>query len=158
MRRGGITCGLKTIFGDAVVCAFVEPVAAPCMMVALADPVPRGSEPRSVYDYGLDNRTAADGLAVGRASSLVLEVVGDAIDAAVSVDDGTMFRTAQRAWRDAGLKLEPSAATALASVGPLIEAARGRQGWPDLAGAVHVAWATGGSMLPAAEWEAVLAA
>jgi D-serine dehydratase len=69
---GGITCGLKSILGDAVVRAFVEPVAAPCTMVARADPVPLGSEPRSVYDHGPDDRTAADGLAVGRASSLVL--------------------------------------------------------------------------------------
>lgn len=58
----GITFGLKHAFGDNVHVFFIEPVASPCMLVQL---VAGQSCAMSVYDIGLDNRTLADGLAVG---------------------------------------------------------------------------------------------
>ena len=59
---GGITYGLKAIFGAHVHCFFAEPVASPCMLVQLAS---RSDSPVSVYDIGLDNKTDADGLEAG---------------------------------------------------------------------------------------------
>ncbi|RYY27348.1 MAG: D-serine ammonia-lyase [Sphingomonadales bacterium] len=145
---GGVTFALKERLGAAVRCVFVEPVASPCMMVALA----AGGMPVPVYAHGLSNETIADGLAVPLASELVLDTVGDRIDAVVALPDAAMLEWVARAWREAGLRLEPSAAAALAAIAPFVEAA------PHLRDAVHVAWATGGSLLPDEEFAALLRA
>ena len=65
-RRRGLW--LKMLFGDAAHCFFAEPTHSPCMMLGMAT-----GENNSicVQDFGIDNRTAADGLAVGRASGFV---------------------------------------------------------------------------------------
>jgi D-serine dehydratase len=149
---GGVTAGLKARYGDAVRCVFVEPVASACVLAAMAC---GGGEPVSVYDLGLDNRTIADGLAVPRASALVLDAVRGEIDAVVALPDQGMLAWVARAWTVHGLKLEPSAAAALAAVEPFLAAAAAR-GEPLPAGAVHVAWTTGGSLLPADEFDALL--
>ncbi len=147
---GGITFGLKRLLGAAVVAVFVEPVASACVLAALLDP---RDPPPSVYDHGLDNRTIADGLAVPRASALVLRAVGPAIDAAVAVPDDAMRIWVRRAWTRHGLRLEPSAAAAFAAV-PLFLAAS--LGEPALARATHLVWTTGGSLVPQEEFAALL--
>lgn len=144
---GGVTFGLKHRLGDAVVCVFVEPIESACMLAALARGEGRSV---SVYDLGLSNRTVADGLAVAVASELVLEVAGDLIDAVVALPDAAMTQWVGRAWHEAGLRLEPSAAAALGAIEPFL-AAR-----PDYADATHIAWTTGGSLLPDSEFEPLL--
>jgi D-serine dehydratase len=150
---GGITAGLKAIYGRHVRAVFVEPVASASMFAALA--VGEGA-PVSVYDYGLDNDTIADGLAVPIASRLVLKAVGRSIDAAVAVTDRSMLIWVQRAWREAGLRLEPSAASGFAAA-PLFRAAIEAAGssWSGEGTPVQVVWATGGSLLPEAEFAAL---
>jgi D-serine dehydratase len=151
---GGIAYGLKSILGAAVITVFVEPVASACMMAALAS----GAEaPPSVYELGLDNRTIADGLAVPRASALVVQAVGPVVDAVVAVSDADMLDWIREVWRVGGLRLEPAAAAAFAALEPFRIAAQAA-GWPLLEGAVHVLWATGGSRLPDVEFEALLRA
>jgi D-serine dehydratase len=151
---GGIAYGLKSILGAAVITVFVEPVASACMMAALAS----GAEaPPSVYELGLDNRTIADGLAVPRASALVVQAVGPVVDAVVAVSDADMLDWIREVWRVGGLRLEPAAAAAFAALEPFRIAAQAA-GWPLLEGAVHVLWATGGSRLPDVEFEALLSA
>lgn len=150
---GGITYGLKRRFGTRVVVVWVEPLASPCVMVALAS---GGSCAPSVYDYGCDNDTIADGLAVPRASELVLAIVGDAIDAAVAVPDTAMLEWLRIAWHTNRLKLEPSAAAGFAAYAPFIDAGRASSEWPDLNNAVHLFWATGGSKVPEPEFGALL--
>ena len=145
---GGVTLGLKLLYGDAVRCVFVEPVAAPCMLVQLAAGPARLV---SVYEVGLDNRTAADGLAVATASMLVAGTVGALVEAVVTVADADLFAWLRDLWDRAGLRLEPSAAAAFAAVGPTCGAL------PDVAHATHVVWTTGGALLPEAEFQAALA-
>jgi D-serine dehydratase len=151
---GGIAYGLKSILGAAVITVFAEPVASACMMAALAS---GDAAPPSVYDLGLDNRTIADGLAVPRASALVVEAVGPVIDAVVAVDDAALLAWVSEAWRADGLRLEPAAAAAFAAMEPFRVAAQAA-GWPCLDDAVHVFWTTGGSRLPDDEFAALLAA
>jgi D-serine dehydratase len=150
---GGIAYGLKRLFDANVVIVFVEPLASPCMMVALAT---SSAEPKSVYDYGCDNDTIADGLAVPRASRLVLSAVGGAIDAAVAVPDAAMVEWVRTAWSAADLRLEPSAAASLAAHESFMTSVATAPGWPDLREAVHLFWATGGSKLPNADFLALL--
>ena len=151
---GGITAGLKTIYGRAVRCVFVEPIASACVLAALA--VGHGS-PVSVYDIGLDNDTIADGLAVPMASELVMKSVGASIDAAVAVTDASMLEWVRRSWESAGLRLEPSAASGFAAVPLYLEAARAA-GLAPPEDAVHVVWTTGGSQLPQDQFSALLRA
>jgi D-serine dehydratase len=149
---GGITAGLKTIYGDDVRCVFVEPVASACVLAALA--VGNGA-PLSVYDIGLDNDTIADGLAVPVASKLVMSSVGASIDAAVAVTDAAMLDWVRRAWKESRLRLEPSGAAGFAALPLFLEATR-KAGEPLPPGAIHVVWTTGGSQLPEDQFTALL--
>ena len=85
---GGVTFGLRHLFNEHVHCFFAEPVASPCMLVRLASTENRSL---SVEDIGLDNRTEADGLAVGRASELVARLTGSMISGVFTVRDEDLF-------------------------------------------------------------------
>ena len=85
---GGITHGLKALYGDHAHCFFAEPVASPCMLVQLAAGM---QTPTSVYDLGLDNRTEADGLAVGQASELVASLMTPQLGGVFTVSDDELY-------------------------------------------------------------------
>lgn len=151
---GGITYGLKALFGDAVHTFFAEPVAAPCMLVQLSA---SGQGPLSVYDIGLDNRTDADGLAVAQASHLVAPMMKRRLGGVFTVRDDDLLRDVCRLQRTEGVLLEPSAIAA--ARGPLFLAqSEAGRAYLDAHGlrsdnpnATHVIWATGGSLVPAEE-------
>ena len=85
---GGITYGLKLAFGENVHCFFAEPTHSPCMLVGLMT----GEYNRiSVQDVGIDNRTEADGLAVGRASKLVSEKMNAMLSGSYTIEDDRLF-------------------------------------------------------------------
>lgn len=153
---GGITFGLRTEFGDDVIAIWVEPTHAPAMLLGLAS----GEHDRiSVADIGLDGRTAADGLAVGRPSRFVGARVGPLVDAIVTVDDDALYRALPRLAEGQGVEVEPSAAAGVVGMeavlqpGAVPNVALERR----LARATHVAWTTGGSMVPPEEMDAYLA-
>ncbi len=150
---GGITAGLKAIYGCNVFCVFVEPTQAPCMLAALANT----SKGIDIYKLGLTNQTVADGLAVPEASPTALAAIGNAVDAVVTVSDSAMLEWMRTAWREERVKLEPSAAASLAAVAPFVEAAhRSKNIKFEPALATHVAWATGGSLMPEEEFALLL--
>ncbi|MBR3298976.1 MAG: D-serine ammonia-lyase [Clostridia bacterium] len=149
---GGITFGLKLVFGDSVRCIFVEPVNAPCMLAALIK-----HECIHISELGLSGKTDADGLAVGRASKLVYDTVGSMIDGEVTVSDARLKPLVQLVHGTERVFIEPSAATsvwALAKLagsiadGAVPSALQGR-----LPSATHILWATGGGLVPEAERE-----
>jgi D-serine dehydratase len=104
---GGITFGLKALFFEHVHCFFAEPVASPCMLVQLAA---GETAPVSVYDLGLDNRTEADGLAVGQASHLVSPLMQSQVSGVFTVTDEQLYVHLHRVAQTEGVLLEPSAA------------------------------------------------
>ncbi len=141
---GGITFGLKHVFGDAVQCFFAEPCASPAMLVRLAST----SGPRSVYDIGLDNVTEADGLAVGEASELVYELVHELVSGVYTVADDDLFRVLAHLRHLNGIEIEPSASASFLGL-KLMESAF----LANNANATHIFWTTGGAFVPAEEHE-----
>ena len=149
---GGITFGLKECFGDHVFCFFVEPVQAPCMLLGVATGL-HGDI--CVQDVGLTGRTSADGLAVGRPSRFVGKTVERLAAGMFTVEDGKLFDYMWALLCREDIFIEPSACAAfqgpvkLRTLGGLLE----RWGLSEerLGNACHVAWATGGSMVPEEE-------
>lgn len=148
---GGVAFGLKHIFGDNVKCFFAEPTHSPCMMLGL---ISKKLDKISVNDIGLDNKTAADGLAVGRASALVANALKNIIDGAYTISDENMFRYLALLEQSESIKLEPSA---LAGVGGLFYADKFiEQTLGQYEHITHIIWATGGSMVPQNEMQSYI--
>ncbi|MCJ2184879.1 D-serine ammonia-lyase [Novosphingobium sp. 1949] len=162
---GGIAFGLSCLLGAQVHAFFAEPVAAPCMLAQLLVPAAKeGAQERlrSVYDYGLDGRTEADGLAVTQASRLVAGLMRPRLAGLYTVRDERLLAHVARLWHGAGMRLEPSAVAGLEGPGRLVTDPAA-QGWRAalggkavLARATHVVWATGGSLVPEATFSAWL--
>ena len=139
---GGVTFGLKHIFGDGVRCIFAEPVAAPSVMLQVA----HGTGERvNAYEFGLDNQTIADGLAVPAASMLVVQHVRQMVDGFATVEDASLLFWARQLWERGGYRLEPSAAAGFEAL-RLTAASPERPA--NFEHAVHVVWTTGGAQLP----------
>ncbi|MBR2674371.1 MAG: D-serine ammonia-lyase [Mogibacterium sp.] len=148
---GGVTFGLKLLFGDNVHCFFVEPVNCPCMLVGLETGEMNNI---CVQDIGLSGRTEADGLAVGRPSGLICQMMNLLMAGEFTVDDSRLNEYLRKLYKSENLYIEPSACAAF--IGPatisIDEDAkrylRQNELEDKMADAVHVAWATGGSMVP----------
>ncbi len=156
---GGVAFGLKLAFGDAVHCLFAEPTHSPCMLLGVYS---GRHDALSVQDFGIDNRTAADGLAVGRPSGFVGRAMQRLIDGYYTVSDEELFRCLALLERSEGQRLEPSALAGMPGLVRLLgeqQGYRARMGLTParLARATHLVWATGGSMVPEAEMAGYLA-
>ncbi|MCG7314533.1 D-serine ammonia-lyase [Priestia flexa] len=138
---GGVAFGLKLMYGDDVRCFFAEPTHAPCMLLGLATNL---HDKISVQDIGLDNITEADGLAVGRPSGFVGQVIGPVLEGSYTISDDEMHRLLAELADSEGIELEPSALAGM--MGPVMTNRQlSRQ---TLEHATHIVWATGGSMVP----------
>ncbi|MEA4955097.1 MAG: D-serine ammonia-lyase [Pseudoflavonifractor sp.] len=154
---GGVAFGLKMVFGDAVHCFFAEPTHSCCMLLGMATGL---NSAICVQDLGVDNLTAADGLAVGRASSFVGKVMAPFLSGCYSMQDEKLYRMLAQLADTQGLRLEPSALAGM--YGPVLMAAD-----PELAAysvragltpqaavnGTQLVWATGGNMVPPQEME-----
>ena len=142
---GGITFGLKLIFGRNVRCYFAEPTQAPCMLLAMASG--KGSKV-SALDYGLTGITAADGLAVTRASELVWREMRTNLDGCFTVRDEDLFVYLRMLSDVCGIRIEPSACAGFAGLQYTV---------PDSGeNAAHLIWSTGGGMVPEEEMDRYL--
>ncbi|QET02434.1 D-serine ammonia-lyase [Cupriavidus pauculus] len=144
----GIAFGLRQIYGPHVHAFFAEPTQSPCFFVEMLSPG------KSVYDYGLDNRTEADGLAVPRASELAAEAMTPMLAGGYTVADDTLFLDLHRLRVSEGMHVEPSAAAGFSGPDMLLHSAAGRKwlretGLGDaLPNATHLVWTTGGLFVP----------
>ncbi len=148
---GGITFGLKQLFKDNVHCFFAEPTPSPCMLLGL---MTRLHDKINVKDFGLDNITAADGLAVGRPSGFVGKTLERLISGVYTVQDKTLYNLLQKLCDLEAINLEPSAVAGLPGVIKLFNTPEGKSYLKNnsltqlMPAATHIVWATGGSMVP----------
>ncbi|MFD1360490.1 D-serine ammonia-lyase [Lentibacillus salinarum] len=140
---GGITFGLKQVFGDHVHCFFVEPTHSPSVLIGLAT---GEMDHVSVQDFGIDNRTEADGLAVGRPSRFATVISDQLVSGIYTLEDDELYRLLAMLADSEAIYLEPSATAGLAGperIFPYI-----REHHIAMNHATHIAWATGGSFVP----------
>lgn len=148
---GGISFGLKQAYRDNVHCFFVEPTQAPCMVLGMATGLNDGI---SVQDIGLTGLTQADGLAVGRPSSFVGELMKPLLSGAFTVPDADLYRYMRTLWSTEQIFLEPSACASFQ--GPLLLQEKcaaylhTHQLTDKMPSATHIVWGTGGSLVPEA--------
>ncbi|MEH7418443.1 D-serine ammonia-lyase [Neobacillus drentensis] len=144
---GGVTFGLKQLFGNNIHCFFAEPTHSPCMLLGLMTGL---HNKISVQDIGIDNITAADGLAVGRPSEFVGRIIEPILSGAYTVKDEELFKLLKDLVETENIRLEPSALAGM--IGPVKLAQTGTAFLQknDLLKKhpVHIVWATGGSMVP----------
>ena len=139
---GGISFGLKSVFGDSARCYFAEPVNAPSVLLGFL-----AGRKINTSDYGIPLVTDADGLAVDSPSELVLSLCAPLVDGLYTVSDERMYRDLYLLERHEKHRIEVSAAASLC--GP--EMARGSD-----RDDIHIAWLTGGSFLPDEEYKKML--
>lgn len=132
---GGITFGLKHVFGDDVSCFFVEPTHSPCMLLGLLS---GKNENIHVRDYGIDNITEADGLAVGSPSKLACSIADKLLEGEYTIEDDELFKLLALLKDTESVKIEPSAASSL--IGCFM--------FDSCDSDIHISWATGGLLLP----------
>lgn len=148
---GGIAYGLKLIFKDAVHIFFAEPTHAPCMLLGM---MTGEYDKISVTDIGVDNITDADGLAVGRASGFVGQVVAPLIDGIYTLSDERMYWFLHMLSISSHIDLEPSALAGFAGPIWLFYKKEGfdfllkNQLIDKMVDATHISWATGGGLVP----------
>lgn len=153
---GGVALGLKLIYKDNVHCFFAEPTHSPCMLIGS---MTKEHEKICVQDFGIDNITAADGLAVGRPSGFVGRTLQNLLSGIYTIEDDNLYLLLSLLADSEDIYLEPSALAGMAGPVNLINTKPGRdyierlQLTQRMDNATHIVWATGGSMVPKEEME-----
>jgi D-serine dehydratase len=142
---GGIAFGLKQIFGDNVHCFFVEPTHSPSVLIGL---LTGEKEKVSVQDFGIDNQTEGDGLAVGRPSSFASSISEKLISGIYTIEDDDLFKLLAILADSEGIYLEPSATSGLIGPREILESNYAEQKKLNTNQATHIVWATGGALVP----------
>lgn len=148
---GGVAFGLKLIFKDNVHFFFAEPTHSPCMIVGLLTEM---HDKLCVQDFGIDNITDADGLAVGRPSGFVGKTLENLISGSYTVKDENLYVLLSTLIDSENIRLEPSALAGIPGSINLFKSEAGKKYITDnnltskMSSATHIAWATGGSMVP----------
>ncbi|MGT8957644.1 pyridoxal-phosphate dependent enzyme [Escherichia coli] len=138
--------------------AFCRTNALPCMLLGVHTGL---HDQISVQDIGIDNLTAADGLAVGRASGFVGRAMERLLDGFYTLSDQTMYDMLGWLAQEEGIRLEPSALAGMAGPQRVCASVSYQQmhgfSAEQLRNATHLVWATGGGMVPEEEMEQYLA-
>lgn len=147
---GGVAYGLKYMYKDNVHCFFAEPTHSPAMLLGLITGL---HDKISVQDIGIDNKTEADGLAVGRPSSFVGSIMDSILSGEFTIEDNRLYKFLVSLADEENIYLEPSALAGF--LGPVIlsgekgeEYLRKHNLLDKKANITHMCWATGGSLVP----------
>lgn len=147
---GGIAFGLRQVFGDNVHCFFVEPTHSPSVLIGL---LTGKMEKVSVHDFGIDNKTEADGLAVGRPSAFATGISQLLISGIYTVEDDELFRLLYLLAKSENIFLEPSATAGLIGPERISSSEYIHQNNLNSSQITHIAWATGGALVPKDEMD-----
>ncbi|WP_188455584.1 D-serine ammonia-lyase [Virgibacillus oceani] len=145
---GGITFGLKQVFGDHVHCFFVEPTHSPSVLIGL---LTGEMERISVQDFGIDNHTEADGLAVGRPSRFATGISKHLLSGIYTVRDEQLFKILALLYDNEKIYVEPSAAAGIIGPWNVMHSNYLKQSNIHTENITHIAWLTGGGLVPEAE-------
>jgi len=137
---GGVALGLKAVFGEHVHIYFVEPTHAPCMLLGMASGL---HEDITIEDIGLELKTHADGLAVGRPSGFVGRKLLPYLEGIATVEDKVLYDYLRAMVDYEAMWLEPSALAGFAGLVELMTTQSINASEP-----VHLIWSTGGGMVP----------
>lgn len=148
---GGVSFGLKKVFGDSCHIFYIEPTHAPSMLIGMATGL---NGDICVQDFGIDGKTEADGLAVGRPSGFVGKVMEPIISGIFTMNDNKLFDYMRDLNNSEGIKIEPSACSAFEGPIKLFEYEESKKyleenNLLDIKENInHFAWATGGKLVP----------
>ena len=148
---GGITFGLRTVFGDNVHCFYAEPTHSPAMLLGL---MTRKHDEVSAQQFGIDNITAADGLAVGRPSGFVGKTLEKDISGVFTIQDERLYQILRTLADTETIFLEPSAVAGFIGPVQLFASSNGKDYLNQnhleqkMVNSTHILWATGGGMVP----------
>lgn len=151
---GGVSYGLKQVYGDHVHCFFAQPTHMPSMLVGL---LTREYDNVSVDDFNIDAITNMDGLAVPRTSGFVAELMHDYFNGGITVSEENQKTLLTKMIDLEDIKLEPAALAGLPGAPFLFGTKEGQEYLKQnnlndkMKNATHIAWATGGSMVPKEE-------
>lgn len=152
----GILHGLKTVFCENVYVFFVEPVRSASVLLGMSTGL---NSKISVHDIGMDGKTEADGLAVGRASELCCESSQNTLSGIFTINENSIFELMQELYKKESVFVEPSAASSMIFTKFLdddefIKFINKEEISPE--NITHIAWSTGGMLVPESEREKLL--
>lgn len=148
---GGISYGLKVVFKENVHCFFVEPTESPCMLIGMESGL---NNKISVQDIGLTGITDADGLAVGRPSGFVGNVMKNLLSGIFTIKDFKLYDYLRDLMNSENIFLEPSACATFEGPANLLNYNNGIEYIKSInlnskmENATHIVWATGGRLVP----------
>jgi len=147
---GGIAFGLKQVFGDNVHSFFVEPTHSPAVLIGL---ITGKNEKIAVQDFGIDNLTEADGLAVGRPSAFATSISNYLISGEYTIEDDELFKLLYLLGKSENILVEPSATAGLKGAYCINNTNYLKQHNLIAKNITHIAWATGGDLVPKDDME-----
>lgn len=152
----GILYGLKVVFGENAYVFYVEPVRSASVLLGMSTGL---NSKISVEDIGMDGKTEADGLAVGRASELCCESSKDTLSGIFTINENSIFELMKELYKNESVFVEPSAASSLIFTKFLNDAEFLKflnKEELSLEKITQIAWSTGGMLVPENEREKLL--
>jgi D-serine dehydratase len=140
---GGITFGLKQIFGIMHIVSLLNQHSSVLIGLLTGE-----KEKVSVHDFGIDNQTEGDGLAVGRPSSFASSISEKLVDGIYTIEDDELFKLLAILADSEGIYLEPSAVSGLIGPREILESKYAEQKKINTKQTTHIVWATGGALVP----------
>lgn len=148
---GGITYGLKQVFGNAVHCFFAEPVNSPCFTLGMTS---GKYQDISVKDIGISGETIADGLAVPRVSGFVCEMMKPLAAGSYTIKEERFGEYQMQLLEKEKLFFEPSACAGFLGLEQICQTGNSWEKYleeenlkPYMTNATHVVWGTGGGLM-----------